>query len=91
MIYTRADDEKLLHALRLRDRGHSLSSIARAMGWPVGTVASRTRAVDLAEHAPMCAMHGCVNELSHSNRSGLCREHNHAPGFCTCGQCQRRA
>jgi hypothetical protein len=39
--------------------------------------------------AAICAVPGCGRALVRSNRSGVCRAHNHAAGFCGCGQCQR--
>lgn len=34
-----------------------------------------------------CAYPGCEKVLSHANRSGVCKAHNHAAGACQCRYC----
>lgn len=36
---------------------------------------------------PTCAVPGCGNQLTKTNRSGVCRGHNHAHGYCRCPKC----
>ena len=38
---------------------------------------------------PRCQAPGCSVELRHSNTSGVCREHRHAAGACSCLICRR--
>lgn len=90
MTYTSADDEKLIHALRLRDRGHTVASIARAFGMLPGSLATRLRLVDNVANEVVCAVPGCCNALDKKTTSGVCREHNHARGVCRCSTCTSR-
>lgn len=39
------------------------------------------------EEPRVCALPGCGRELTSKNRTGVCRAHNHAAGFCYCVQC----
>lgn len=87
--YTRADDEKLLRALALRDRGHSTASIARAVGIPRNVLNGLLSRVDAAASAGACVV--CGSQLGASNTTGVCRAHNHAAGHCECAQCRRAA
>ena len=34
-----------------------------------------------------CAVPECGRALYSGNRTGVCRQHNHASGFCRCTQC----
>ena len=36
----------------------------------------------------LCAAPGCDKALYENNRSGVCRDHAHAPGLCQCKDCQ---
>lgn len=36
-----------------------------------------------------CGMKGCSVAISGRSRTGLCREHAHAPGICECTRCRR--
>lgn len=35
----------------------------------------------------MCKVPGCGRLLWNSNKTGVCRDHNHAKGWCACAQC----
>lgn len=35
----------------------------------------------------VCAVPNCGRALSRGARSGVCRNHNHAAGFCQCSKC----
>jgi len=35
----------------------------------------------------LCAAPGCGKALYENNRSGVCRDHAHAPGLCKCKDC----
>lgn len=37
-----------------------------------------------------CAVPGCAAPLTRANRTGVCRDHNHAADHCGCPQCRRR-
>ena len=90
MTPTRADDDKLLHALWLRDRGHSIYAISRAIDIPRRTLTARMFRVDNAERGRFCAFKDCSVVLDSRNGSAVCRAHNHAQGYCQCGQCVGR-
>lgn len=36
-----------------------------------------------------CIVPGCSKSVRFDNRQGVCRDHQHARGFCKCVQCQR--
>lgn len=40
---------------------------------------------------PRCAVPSCRSVLAPGNQSGVCRSHNHVPGYCRCRLCARRA
>lgn len=37
-----------------------------------------------------CEYPNCSNKLSSQNRSGMCKEHTHAIGYCRCTWCTNR-
>lgn len=39
----------------------------------------------------VCAVPGCGRMLGAATVTGVCREHNHAAGFCRCDKCRARA
>jgi DNA-binding transcriptional MerR regulator len=52
--YTRAEDEKLVRALALRDRGHTLAAIALALGVNRRTLENWIAGVRHVESATVC-------------------------------------
>ncbi len=42
----------------------------------------------VATRSNLCAVPGCGVELSRWAKTGVCRQHNHARGFCQCMRCR---
>lgn len=73
------------------DDGMAEKAVAAAAG--VGQAALHIRVIHERRRRaqPQCAVPGCAAALSANNKTGVCREHNHAAGHCRCVQCSQRA
>lgn len=101
----RAEDDRLLAALRLRDLGVPLHDVAVALGFATAmSLGDRLRDIDqdttASERWPVptvpdraistfCPEPGCWARLSRGNRSGVGRSHNHAAFICRSPACSR--
>lgn len=91
--------ERAERYFRSRDGRHVLSLAGidpndRAIAGLVSIVAGNVAPSTLMSDQPsprtagrICAVPGCVSVLDPTNRTGVCRRHNHAAGLCGCPTC----